>query len=164
MAKNTKCNHGKRKISCKQCKGSQICQHGRQRSSCIPCKGGSVCLHQKQVATCRICYPLGWAKRYVTISKQQAKRYSYAAPNITPEKVISLVLSSKTCCGCGGVLDWAKDSPCLHHNHQTGEVVGFTHRFCNTIEGFIVKLGNEKTLCLLKNFFPPLIKQIKASA
>jgi Recombination endonuclease VII len=43
---------------------------------------------------------------------------------------------SKQCALCGDDLDWqASEYPNLHHNHETGKVIGFVHLRCNMIEG-----------------------------
>lgn len=36
----------------------------------------------------------------------------------------------------------------VHHNHDTNEAIGLAHKGCNTLEGFIKKIGikNAKTL------------------
>ena len=159
MNKNSKCIHNKREIACKKCGGSQICEHNRQRSTCIPCGGGSVCVHKKQKSTCRVCDLLGWAKGYISISKYQAKRFGYTAPKITADELVALISYSKKCCGCEEPLYWSGQTPCLHHNHETGNVIGFAHRFCNTLEGFLVKLGPKRMAVLLKNFFPEQVSK-----
>lgn len=159
--KNSVCVHEKRKISCKTCKGSQICKHRRQRSTCAICGGGSVCSHKIQKSTCRKCDVVGWSKRYITISRQQAKRFGYCPPNTTAEKVALLVTSSKKCCACGLSLDWSKGKTCLHHSHETGEVFGFVHRFCNTVEGYLKKMGSSRASALIKNFFPDIVMRLK---
>jgi hypothetical protein len=158
--KNSLCKHKRRRNSCKECRGSQICVHNRLRSSCIPCKGGGVCAHEKQRSVCRSCNVLGWAKKIVRVSKQNAKRFGYTAPNTTAEKIVEMVALSLVCCGCGALLNWNKESPCLHHNHETGDVIGFTHRFCNTVEGFLIKLGARKVIRIIENLFPAIVVEL----
>jgi hypothetical protein len=43
----SKCEHGKQKAYCIECKGASICQHNRQKSRCIECKGASICQHNR---------------------------------------------------------------------------------------------------------------------
>jgi hypothetical protein len=50
-----KCEHGKRKIRCKECGGSSICEHGRQKSTCRECGGVSICEHGRQKSQCKEC-------------------------------------------------------------------------------------------------------------
>ena len=45
---NNKCEHKKRKPTCKECGGSQICKHDKQKQTCKICKGSSICEHNKQ--------------------------------------------------------------------------------------------------------------------
>ena len=49
------CEHERRKAVCKICKGSQICEHERQRSQCLVCGGGSICQHHRKRAVCKTC-------------------------------------------------------------------------------------------------------------
>ena len=51
----SKCEHGRRRSSCKECGGGSICEHGRRRSTCKDCGGGSVCEHKRQRSTCKDC-------------------------------------------------------------------------------------------------------------
>ncbi len=53
--KGNKCEHGRRKSTCKECKGSSICEHDRIRSTCKNCKGGSVCEHGRRRSACSDC-------------------------------------------------------------------------------------------------------------
>jgi hypothetical protein len=50
-----KCEHGKRKSTCKECGGSSICQHLKVRSQCKECGGGSICPHNRQKYRCKEC-------------------------------------------------------------------------------------------------------------
>lgn len=73
-AKNTRCEHGKKKTVCKECdgggrcshglirshcrqcgSGKSFCEHDRIRSHCVRCEGGSVCVHKKLKTTCKKC-------------------------------------------------------------------------------------------------------------
>jgi undecaprenyl pyrophosphate synthase len=69
------CAHGRRKVECRDCGGSQICIHDkrisiccncggidlcihkRQKAKCIECNGVSICIHDKQRTHCKICSP-----------------------------------------------------------------------------------------------------------
>jgi hypothetical protein len=50
-----KCEHEKRKTTCKLCKGGSICEHDRIRSTCKLCKGGSICEHDRNKSLCKQC-------------------------------------------------------------------------------------------------------------
>ena len=50
-----KCEHGRRRIQCKECGGANICQHGRQRSRCKECAGASICQHGRERNGCKEC-------------------------------------------------------------------------------------------------------------
>ena len=50
-----KCEHGRRRYSCKECGGSGICEHGRLRSKCKECGGGGLCEHGRQRSRCKEC-------------------------------------------------------------------------------------------------------------
>lgn len=50
-----KCEHGRQKSQCRECKGSSICEHDRQRRQCIECKGSSICEHDKRRTRCIEC-------------------------------------------------------------------------------------------------------------
>ena len=51
----SKCEHEKRKTTCKLCKGGSICEHDRIRSTCKLCKGGSICEHDRNKSLCKQC-------------------------------------------------------------------------------------------------------------
>jgi hypothetical protein len=60
----------------------------------------------------------------------------YAPPIITPEELVQLRQETQVCALCPESLDWSGEKPpCLHHNHETGKVIGFVHPRCNIIEG-----------------------------
>jgi len=50
-----KCEHGRRKYTCKECGGSSICIHNREKSLCKECGGASICIHNKQRTRCKEC-------------------------------------------------------------------------------------------------------------
>ena len=43
-----RCEHGKEKRRCKDCKGSGICEHNMQKAFCKDCKGSVIFEHNKQ--------------------------------------------------------------------------------------------------------------------
>jgi len=49
------CEHGKRKVHCKECGGSAFCEHGRQKGHCKECGGSAFCEHGKQKIQCKEC-------------------------------------------------------------------------------------------------------------
>ena len=50
-----KCNHGRRKVQCKDCMGSQICPHLRQKACCKECGGKGICTHDRVKYSCKDC-------------------------------------------------------------------------------------------------------------
>ena len=50
-----KCEHGRRKNECKDCKGASICEHDRIRIQCKDCNGSQICQHNKQRSRCKEC-------------------------------------------------------------------------------------------------------------
>ena len=51
----SKCEHDKRKSTCKECGGSQICEHGKRKSRCKECGGSEICEHGKLKSQCKEC-------------------------------------------------------------------------------------------------------------
>lgn len=136
------------------------CPHGRYKWNCDDCGGLKRCEKHGRVArTCRICFPKHWAQRILSSHRQNARKGKYAATQITPAKLLKILKTSPSCCGCGAPLNYEAvgfEAPCLHHDHNTGEVVGFAHRECNSLEGQLKKLGTRLPT-FLKNFFPGLV-------
>ena len=50
-----KCEHGRRRTTCKECGGGSTCEHKKERTRCKECRGGSLCEHDKQRSQCREC-------------------------------------------------------------------------------------------------------------
>jgi hypothetical protein len=50
-----KCEHGKRKTYCVDCKGGAICEHNTVKYTCKECKGSALCIHYKTKSLCKIC-------------------------------------------------------------------------------------------------------------
>ena len=51
-----KCEHGRRKTTCKECGGGSICEHNRLKTRCKECGGGSICEHEKRRTQCKECH------------------------------------------------------------------------------------------------------------
>lgn len=61
------------------------------------------------------------------------RQYSPINPNI-PHAAIRRLMDEPNCERCGEPLKWefgVGKTPHLHHNHETGEPIGFTHPVCN---------------------------------
>jgi Recombination endonuclease VII len=130
------CHHGKERRRCKECGGVGICEHARVRSTCKECGGASVCHHGRRRNQCFVCDPQHWAKSCIQSSTGRALKLGYAPPAITPDEAVALAQRSKQCALCGSDLDWqASRYPSLHHNHETGKVIGFVDHRCNNLEG-----------------------------
>lgn len=54
-----KCEHGRQKYFCKDCKGNGICEHGKRRSDCKKCGGSQICEHNKPRNRCKGCAGVG---------------------------------------------------------------------------------------------------------
>jgi len=60
----SKCEHGKRKSTCKECGGSAFCEHGKRKSRCKECGGSGLCkthlcpirYHKKYDGYCLHCF------------------------------------------------------------------------------------------------------------
>jgi len=39
----------------------------------------------------------------------------------------------------------------VHHDHETGEIFGYTHPICNRLDGQILALGIKSAIIFLKN-------------
>jgi len=66
---------------------------------------------------------------------------------------------SRRCAFGGKPLDWKTQNkgiyPSLHHNHDTGEVLGYIHNICNRLEGALRKyIGVDNLHIFLINMFP----------
>jgi hypothetical protein len=105
-----------------------------------------------------MCTPVDLAKLKIDGSKRIAKRGGYAPVKIGVASLIKLMQDSHICVGCKEPLNWDEGEdgrmPCLHHNHKTGEVIGFAHNRCNWLEGMINKFGYDLISKLVKNFGP----------
>lgn len=52
---NSKCEHERKKSTCKECVGKCICPHNRQKSLCKECVGSGICCHITQKSQCKEC-------------------------------------------------------------------------------------------------------------
>jgi hypothetical protein len=80
------------------------------------------------------------------IRKRSLKRY-----NLTPEQYDLIIAQQGNKCGlCHEDFSYegsyGLDYPCVHHNHETGLVVGIWHRGCNNGEGFIRTVKQAEAL------------------
>ena len=69
-----------------------------------------------------------------TNSVNVAKRGNYKPIENTPHSVIRELMNKDVCVLCGKKLTWAfglSKTPHLHHDHETGKIIGFTHPVCN---------------------------------
>jgi len=135
------------------------CLHKLQKGHCRICRPDNYCAHSKHRSHCRLCHPLGWAKGCLSVFRGDAKRHGYKAPNIPPEQFVARMKQTKRCTACNGRLNWLKKPhPHLHHNHETGEVIGFCHPVCNQAEGMLAKLTHQERINFLACFFPEVFE------
>ena len=81
---------------------------------------------------------IGWTcrvDRTLRSSQRKASEAGYKSmdPNI-PHSVIRAMMEKPLCWRCKQSLDWTFGNiktPHLHHNHETGEIYGYTHNRCN---------------------------------
>jgi hypothetical protein len=103
-------------------------------------------------------YDLRWAYQLLKTARFDAKRRAHEPPNITIEDLVFIRSISTHCAGCGKSLG---DKVLLHHNHETGDVIGFVHPLCNAVEGQLASLSREARARLIRNFFPDMCYDAK---
>lgn len=73
--------------------------------------------------------------KILSFSSIAAKNRGYVPiPRNTPHLIIRKMMDEPNCERCGEPLKWEfgiGKTPHLHHNHETGEIYGFTHSICN---------------------------------
>lgn len=82
-----------------------------------------------RVWVCRVAKMMTMSKRDAKVGKKYVP-----ADSQVPHSVIRKLMKIKLCWYCRRPLKWileAGKTPHLHHNHETGEIHGFTHSFCN---------------------------------
>lgn len=55
IALNHRCEHGIQPSRCKECKGVSFCIHGKIKIACVECDGSQICQHKKQRYMCKDC-------------------------------------------------------------------------------------------------------------
>lgn len=53
--KELRCEHNRRRNTCRECGGSSVCIHGKQKLRCVECGGSQICIHNKRRSECREC-------------------------------------------------------------------------------------------------------------
>lgn len=97
----------------------------------------------------------GWAKILLRSLNYHALKGDYIAPRISISQLVNLRINSSKCALTGRPLNWAKvPLPHLHHNHRTGEVVGFVCSEANKTEGMLSKFTKEERRTLIRRSFP----------
>jgi len=87
---------------------------------------------------------LGEGKYYCRVSRiihcsEFASKRKHIVPisKSTPHRIIRKMMASKVCVLCEKPLRWtigAGQTPHLHHDHETGEILGFAHHRCNPLD------------------------------
>jgi hypothetical protein len=88
--------------------------------------------------------------KIVQSSTDDAKYYGYKSidPN-TPHEIIRKLMEEPNCERCQQPLSWKEfgkgKTPHLHHDHESGEILGFTHPRCNprAVQHEMDRLKNE---------------------
>lgn len=87
----------------------------------------------------------------LNVQRQHAKKHGHRAADAnTPHSVIREMMRAKNCILCGEPLVWKLkigQTPHLHHDHETGEQIGFSHFKCNTwaLQKEVDRLKKENT-------------------
>lgn len=79
---------------------------------------------------CRVARLLGSG-----LAKGQDRGYEAIKQN-TPHAIVRELMKAAMCWRCQEPMNWifvAGKTPHLHHNHNTGEIYGFTHPHCNPL-------------------------------
>jgi hypothetical protein len=99
----------------------------------LPARGSSnkfAFSHRGTAFKCRV-------TRILRGSRASAKRHNFTAvAKDTPHSIIRKLMDEPNCERCGEPLSWdvltgPETTPHLHHDHETGEIYGFTHPKCN---------------------------------
>jgi hypothetical protein len=94
----------------------------------------------------------GWACRVTAVLggiRKQSERDGYKPIDLnTPHSVIRKMMQEKNCALCGEPLKWELGrgkTPHLHHDHDTGQPIGFSHHRCNprALESRVRELETE---------------------
>jgi len=99
-------------------------------SGILPISGSNkfACKMRSSSATCRV-------SGILLNSKRAAKVRKHAAINSdTPHSAIRQLMKEELCWRCRKPIQWSLGrgvTPHLHHNHENGEIYGFTHSRCN---------------------------------
>jgi hypothetical protein len=97
----------------------------------------------------------GWATKTLLRIKSQSERGGYAAPKISVEDLVDLRSRSQYCVLTDRLLVWSgKRLPSLHHNHDTGEVIGFVCSIANRIEGMLSRFSKRERAIFFRRAFP----------
>ena len=67
-------------------------------------------------------------KKEIFKEKLTAFLYSNIIPFYMTHKVKGIPISRKLIANITGILDITR---CIHHSHVTGDIIGYTHTFCN---------------------------------
>jgi hypothetical protein len=163
-----------KKYTFKTCKHSGILpiKEGTGSPFALWASGRWVCrkCHMRKITTMRRT-PLGWARTLLYQAKARCRKLGYKAPDISPEKLMGLILQNPNCAFCGGPLLTFKEllvkknkrKVHLHHNHETGGDTALTHWYCNVAEGnFLVIDSIERKEQFLNSVCPELVEFIFA--
>ena len=74
---NRKCEHGRLKEICCECKGSWICEHNKRRSTCCACGGKLICHNQS-------------VKNVVVVPSANIKRSGQSVEAVTDDLFVSM--------------------------------------------------------------------------
>lgn len=86
------CEHNKRRTNCRDCHGSAICEHGNQKYRCKPCGGSSICEHGTRKHICKPCDGSGFCEH----GRQKSKCCDCGGSQICPHSQ-----QKSQCIDCG---------------------------------------------------------------
>jgi hypothetical protein len=99
----------------------------------------------------------GWicrASRILVGNQAEAKEQGYKPIDInTPHAIIRNLMRVEKCVLCGALLKWELGpgkTPHLHHDHDSGEMLGFAHSRCNPFGLKMENLRLRRQLARLK--------------
>lgn len=132
------------------CKNPQYARKGTWR--CGICMRQQIHLRQKGLGADGL---IGWATILLRSLRYHAETGKYTAPHVSVQQLVELRLRSSKCALTDKPLDWeATRLPHLHHNHETGEVIGFVCEHANKAEGMLSKLTRRERQSLIHRAFP----------
>jgi hypothetical protein len=111
------CEHNRRRSKCKECGGSQICEHNRIQIRCRECGGSQICEHNRRRYDCSVCKPDSTYKQYKRGAEQRGLSFLITLDDFKK-------ITAEPCFFCGEY-ELPNCRPCCGpHNRSKGEMYG----------------------------------------